>query len=116
MPNAIVILGWKSSPSGLVPENLYTGLDGEAAMKAADDARHEGFIKIHKFVNHSGIPLPTDPTPTVSTGSQKAAAKSTPPIKKSDKTKSKTENEKTPILPPPSAANPDGSSDAGADA
>jgi hypothetical protein len=70
--NSIVILGWKKSPSGPVPVNIYTGLDGVAGIEAHKKALATGeFIAFRRFSNPVGAPMATDSTPTVASGAPK---------------------------------------------
>lgn len=53
-----IVIGWKATPDGIVPENLYTGLDGVAAGAAAEKARKsEKFIRIGQVTNPTMRPL-----------------------------------------------------------
>jgi hypothetical protein len=65
---SIIIIGWKKTKGrpDPVPINLYTGLDGVAALKAATDAAEEGgYAKIGKLTNPLVVPMPLVNQPIV---------------------------------------------------
>jgi hypothetical protein len=65
--NAKILIGRRRN--GAEPVNLYTGLDGVALQKAADEARASGeFEWIAGLTNPASTPYPADPTPTTSSG------------------------------------------------
>jgi hypothetical protein len=61
-----ILIGQKVTDAGIVPVNLYTGLDGVAMEKAAAEALQQKDVKwsrIERFNNPQGVPMPIDPTP-----------------------------------------------------
>jgi hypothetical protein len=58
--NAIIVIGWKRTSEGHLPESLYVGLSGIEAAEAAEKAAKQGvYYAIKKLVNpQSFIPLP----------------------------------------------------------
>lgn len=58
---ALILIGVKKTSTGLVPVNLYTGLDGAALMKAASEAVAQTdveWVSMHRMTNPATSPMP----------------------------------------------------------